>query len=96
MAEARKWKHAVCDQVILLKLMPPRPLPKAKLTLTRHSMIQPDYDGLVSAFKHVIDGLIEARVLENDKMNNIGAPTYLWEKAPRSKGFITIKVEEVA
>lgn len=72
---------------------PPQPLERATLTLTRFSSTQPDYDGLVSSFKHVIDGLIWAQVLENDKWDNIGAPTYKWNKAPRKKGFIEVVVE---
>lgn len=71
------------------------PLAKAKLTLTRHSSTEPDYDGLVSSFKPCIDALIMANVIENDRMSNVGKPTYLWELAPRNKGHITIKVESI-
>jgi hypothetical protein len=94
-AEARKWKRLVQETVVLNKLKPPRPFTKAKLTLIRASSLRPDSDGLVSAFKHVIDGLIEAGVLINDKYNNIGMPEYLWEQAPQKKGFITVKVEGI-
>lgn len=73
---------------------PSKPLEHAKLVLTRHSASQPDYDGLVSSFKHVLDGLIECGVLEDDDWDHIGAPTYLWELAPRKKGFIQVIVLE--
>lgn len=95
MAESRKWKMLVADFVILGKRRPPKPLTKAKLTLTRRSSVRPDSDGLVSSFKHVIDGLIAAGVIANDRYENIGMPTYLWEKAPRNKGSIRIVVEEM-
>ena len=94
-AEARKWKSMVASAVILKRAKPERPLTKAKLTLTRHSSIRPDYDGLVSGFKHVIDGLIEAGVIENDRDENVGIPEYRWEKAAQRNGFITVRVEEV-
>lgn len=91
---AMLWKSLVKCGV--KDLLPAKPLVKAKLTLTRHSGNCPDSDGLVSGFKHVIDGLVEAKVLENDKFSNIGMPDYRWEKAPLKKGFITIKVEEIS
>jgi hypothetical protein len=68
---------------------------RAKLTLTRFSSRAPDSDGLVSGFKHVIDGLVLAGVLENDKYENIGMPDYRWQKWPRGKGKIRVIVEEV-
>lgn len=93
MAEARKWKKIVTDHTILHKAIPPKPLKRAKLTLTRCSSQEPDFDGLVSSFKHIIDGLILGGIIENDKMSNIGQPTYIWEKAPREKGKVIIEVE---
>lgn len=75
---------------------PPKPLKKAKITLTRHSSVSPDFDGLVSSFKHILDGLIDAKVIQNDKFENIGAPEYVWEKTGRRAGRVTIEVLEVA
>lgn len=91
--EATAWKKKVVNAVILNKLQPEKPFAKAKLTLTRFSSVEPDYDGLVSSFKHTVDGLIAADVIENDKMSNIGQPTYLWEQAPPGKGKIRVEVE---
>lgn len=93
MSEARKWKRKVCDVVTLNGYAPETPFKRAKLTLTRHSSQEPDFDGLVSGFKHVIDGLIEAGVIENDKRENIGVPEYRWQKTGRGAGFIEVKVE---
>lgn len=95
-AEATKWKRLVINAVRWSGKQRTHPLPKAQLTLTRASSVCPDFDGLVSGFKHVLDGLIEAGVIENDKIKNIGVPTYNWTKAPRGKGHITVLVEEVA
>lgn len=106
MKEASKWKRLVRMEVIkrqaIIILMSTfhgplslAPLSKAKLTLTRHSSVEPDFDGLVSSFKHVVDGLVEARVIENDKVSNIGQPTYLWQKCAPRQGKISVKVESV-
>jgi hypothetical protein len=89
---AKKWK----DLVIIAarsKGLPDEPLKKAKLTLTRFSAREPDFDGLVSSFKHVIDGLIDAAVIADDKQSVIGQPTYNWVYAFRNKGKISVKVE---
>ena len=88
-----EWKATV--GLYLSNKRPPKPLEKAKLTLTRCSSVEPDYDGLVSSFKPVIDALVEAKVLQNDRVENIGHPQYMWEKAPARKGSIKVKIEEL-
>jgi hypothetical protein len=92
--EANKWKQEVYWALICRKdRMPPRPLARARLTLTRCSSSEPDFDGLVSSFKHIIDGMVECKLLVNDKPSVVGQPQYRWAKAPRGKGFVTIQVE---
>ncbi len=90
--ESVKWKQLVKEK---LSWVPPHPMKKAKITLTRCSSREPDFDGLVSGFKHVLDGLVEAGVLQNDKPSVIGQPTYLWEHAGPRAGKIKIRVEEL-
>lgn len=75
---------------------PPQPLPRARLTLTRFSSVEPDSDGLVSSFKHVIDGLVECGVLVNDRFSNIGMPDYRWSKVKPKQGAIHVVVEEIS
>lgn len=89
-AHAQAWKTKVFSHAWPLK--PAHPLTSAALTLTRGSSHPTDFDGLVSSFKHVIDGLVQARVIIDDKMSVIGQPKYEWVKAPRKQGFISIKV----
>lgn len=93
-AHAVKWKAGVRNALKALN-KPATPLERAKLTLTRHSSVAPDYDGLVSSFKSVIDGLVEEGVLLNDKMTCIGVPDYRHEVAAPRQGRITIEVREV-
>ena len=93
-AEAKKW-HLIMYYHCLRKT-PPSPLLRARLVLTRHTSAQSDYDGLVSSWKYVIDGLVAAKILINDTPKVIGIPTYRWEKAPPKKGFITVEVYGVS
>lgn len=86
------WKQRVFAAAWPFK--PPEPLKAARVTIVRHSSVCPDFDGMVSAGKHLIDGLKQAGIIVDDKMSVIGQPTYEWVKAPPKKGFITIKVEE--
>lgn len=91
--EANKWKATL--MLYLVGKKPAEPLAKAKLTLIRGSSVEPDYDGLVSGFKHVIDGLVQAGVILNDKRENIGVPDYQWTHAAPKAGFIKVIVQEV-
>lgn len=89
-----EWNNIVMFHV--LKHGAPRtPLTRAKLTLTRFSSSEPDYDGLVSSFKVCIDALRHNAVLADDKMRNIGIPKYDWKKCPPKSGLIHVVVEEV-
>lgn len=93
--EAQKWKARVMKALVCSsRVLPAEPWQKARLTLTRCSSVEPDFDGLVSSFKHVIDGLIVSGIIENDKMSNIGIPEYRWEKVPPGKGKIKVRVEK--
>ncbi len=90
---AKEWKQKAFTAS--WHLGPPSPLTKAKLTLVRCSSVPIDFDGLVSSFKHVIDGLVQAKILIDDNMSVIGQPTYEWIKGSPKLGYITIKVESV-
>lgn len=93
-AEKKKWKRAVFERVSFYAFTRD-PLTSAKLTLTRHSSKEPDFDGLVSSFKAVIDGLKEAGIIADDKMSIIGQPQYRWQKAKMKQGKISVAVEEI-
>lgn len=90
---AREWKGLVALSVGRHK--PKAPLLKAKLTLTRYSSSEIDPDGLVSSFKHILDGLVFSKVIVNDKLSNIGMPAYFWHKCKKGQGKITVKIEEL-
>lgn len=93
MRQKKIWKNMVW--MLTAGKRPETPLKRARLTLTRHSTMRPDPDGLTSSFKHIIDGLVIARVLENDCYENIDFPDYRWAHAPAGKGHCTVIVEEV-
>jgi hypothetical protein len=88
------WKKAVWYGT--LGKRPLLPLPRARLTLTRISSVSPDSDNIVAGFKPIIDGLVESKILANDKWENIGMPEYRWEKGAPKQGRVRIVVEEVA
>ena len=88
--EARKWKSLVFTHCLKAKITQLE-LNRAVLTLTRHSTKEPDFDGLVSGFKHVIDGLVEAKVIISDKPSVLEGTTYRWEK--RKAGGVTIRIQ---
>lgn len=87
---AKTWKRAVWRACWHLR--PEQPLEKAKLTLVRCSSVEPDADGMIISFKPVIDGLVEAGVLADDKISNIGIPEYKWERAKRGSGHVKVRV----
>lgn len=91
--EAKKWRNIIFN--VTLGKRPKTPLTKAKLELTRYSSRSPDYDGLVSSFKHVVDGLITSGVIESDTLKVIGIPKFDWVYAKQKAGRIEVKVFEV-
>lgn len=93
--EADKWKKAVVCECIFKRQLHSPALYKAKLTLTRYSSVSPDPDGLVSSFKHVIDGLVLGGVIVNDRFENISMPDYRWVKCKPKEGKIHVVVESV-
>lgn len=94
--ERAKWKRLVCHAVLNERkdsAINFKTLTKAKVTITRFSARAPDYDGLVSAGKAILDGLVEAKVIVDDNVSVIGAPIYLWAKAKPKQGRIRVRVE---
>lgn len=81
---AKAWPHA-----------PAQPLTQARITFTRVSSVEPDYDNLVASFKACMDGLRQARVIVDDKRVNVGRPEYLWERCKPKAGHIRVRVESV-
>jgi hypothetical protein len=88
---AQEWKGRA---IVAAKAegVPQAPLKHARLVLTRYSSVSPDPDGLVSGFKAIVDGLVAAGVLENDRFDNIGMPDYRWEKVPQRAGKVRVEV----
>lgn len=91
MGEANKWKNLVFRECYGKE--PPEPLTKATLTLTRFSSYEPDFDGLVSGFKHVLDGLKVSKIILDDKVSVIGNPQYKWEKVSPRSGKIKVHIK---
>lgn len=90
--ETQKWKRQLVPY--LQSKRPSAALRKARIVLIRKSSMEPDFDGLVSSFKHVLDSLVDARIIIDDRPSVI-QPEYRWEKATKGKGSISIRVEEL-
>lgn len=93
--EKAKWHRRIGLEVFKKKLMPPEPLAKAVLILTRYSSSDLDYDGLVGSFKYCTDALISSGIIKDDKMSVIGMPVFGWVKCKKNEGKITIEVREI-
>lgn len=89
------WKFAIAKAVEHSGGAPDKPLEKASVELTRSSSVEPDFDGLVSGFKAILDGLVICGVIASDKVSCISQPKYFWEKSPKRQGKVRIKVEEI-
>ena len=93
--ERNLWNSTIREALRYSRQIPKQPFKKAKLTLVRYSSSRPDYDGLVSGFKFVIDALVDCGVIEDDNWEAVGMPNFSWEKTPPKEGRITIQVEEI-
>ncbi len=91
MKEAQRWKTKVISACY--GKAPPSPLKKASIKFTRYSCTRPDYDGCVSGFKHILDGLKRAGIIVDDNWEAIQS-TYEWEKIGRRHGKIRVEVHE--
>ena len=86
--EARVYYAVIHDR-------PENPLPKARVSVTRCSTREPDFENLAQGGKFLLDGLVKAGVIADDKPSVIGQPEYLWIKAKPKHGSVRITVEEV-
>lgn len=91
--ECKKWKHWVWRATIGKK--PSEPLLVAAVTYERFCGYQePDYDNLVSGFKWVQDGLVEAGILTDDRRGNIESE-YVWHKAAPKDKRIRVTIDPI-
>ena len=86
--EARVYYAVIHDR-------PEKPLSKARVSVTRCSTREPDFENLAQGGKFLLDGLVKAGILEDDCPRVIGQPEYLWEPARPKHGKVIITVESV-
>ena len=90
--EARDTQTLVA--ALVGKRRPPKPLKRARVTVTRCSPREPDFENMTLSSKAHIDGLVKARVLVDDNPD-VCERVYRWAKAPRGQGRLVIDVEEI-
>ena len=78
---ALEVKRIVHAELLSLRVIPEKPIKKAKLKLTRCSSKRPD--------------LVRAGVLYDDNIDVIGEPEYKWESAGQHCGHIKIEITEI-
>jgi Holliday junction resolvase RusA-like endonuclease len=76
--------------------LPRAPLKVASAEFTRYSSVEPDFDNNVSSWKAVIDAIVRAGVLENDRPSNLPNAKFNWQYAKRGQGRIHVKIMEVS
>lgn len=94
-AERIKWSNRIAREMQAQKLRLQSPLTRAQIQCIRYSSVAPDYDGLVSSFKFVIDSLVLNGIIRNDDMRTIGMPYFTWKRASPGKGKILVTVLSV-
>ena len=90
----KSWEILVWKEI--LNRRPVLPLRFARVAVTRHSSVHPDYDNLVQGSKMILDALVQNGVLRDDKPGVIGYPNYHWVKAAPKKGKVVVTVNELA
>ena len=89
----RKWDLLIAG--IVRDRLPPTPLKKAHIRIVRHFWRTLDYDGLVGSMKPVVDALVSAGVIEDDRWNVLGAWDVSQEFRPKKDGpLLEIQVVE--
>lgn len=68
----RQWDKLILGMVKSQNKVPLIPLPKAQIHVIRHSHRMLDYDGLVGSLKPVIDSLVSAGVILDDRWSCVG------------------------
>lgn len=89
--EKNNWTRLVGDS--LYGKIPPTPFQFYTLRLCRHSSSEPDYDGLVSSWKYVVDALRYYKIIVDDKLSNSGPWICEWVKAPRNQQKISVTIQ---
>lgn len=87
--DSSKWSAIKAKQGVVGN---PFPLKHGHVTFIRYSSVEPDFDGLVSSCKHILDGLVEAGVLVGDKVSQVTG-VYKWQKVSPGKGCVVVRVE---
>ena len=84
-------------QIALRGRLPLQPLQKARIRIVRHSWRSLDFDGLVGSLKPVVDALVTAGVLLDDKWTVVGAWDVDQKFRPKKDGpLLEIQVTDVS
>ena len=91
----KEWRKASMLKAIHAGQWSRPKLKSVRITATRFSTTEPDRDNLSRSFKSVIDGLVDAGVIQDDKPSIVKELITKWEKVGKGEGKIKIVVEEL-
>ena len=75
---------------------PPAPLERARISIVRHSHRMLDFDGLVGSMKPVVDGLVSAGILIDDRWSVTGIWHVDQKFRPKKDGpLLEISIQEL-
>jgi len=89
----REWREAVWGAIG--NQIPARPLKRAEITITRHSSVEGDGDNYAGGYKSIIDALRHMKIIENDKVSNIGNIRTLWCREMPRNGWTCLEIQEI-
>ena len=89
----KDWREAVWGAIG--SKIPEVPLKRAQITITRHSSVEGDGDNYAGGYKAIIDALRHMKILENDKLSNIGNIQTLWVHETPRNGWISLEIQEL-
>ncbi len=82
--EKKRWDLLIEFETECRK--PLSPLPRANLTIIRHSHRFLDFDGLVGSMKPVVDALVNCKIIADDSWNVLGAWNVHQRFRPKNAG----------
>jgi hypothetical protein len=86
------WRLRV--QNVIRGLEPSEPLERCHAVITKYGTRDMDFDNLVTSMKPVVDGLVDAGVMVDDKSRHFSCE-YKFEKCKRGTECLVIQLKEV-
>jgi hypothetical protein len=94
-AERKRWHEMVYWAVLEAGGRPKSPITRASIFGYRHSSQRPDTINLYFSFKAIVDGLIVAKVIDDDNPKVLVDEGYFWRPAAPNHGFVSVSLRSL-